>query len=384
MAKSRRPNGTGNIYERNGKFIGRLRTGRYKPDGKPEVVYFSGKTKTEVQKKINKFDLQAYVSPIKTTFETYARDWMRTYKQPTLKASSFDTLENTFNNQIFPHLGMIRLLEITTKDVQDMINDLKRKGLSYSQVKKARDGVNMVMKHAKTQKHISENPVDGVVMPLKSQFNAKPIECFDENEARLIVEECGRRYPHTGTPVYLYGDAYILQLNTGARRGEIVALEKGDWDRERHTLHIGKSAQTVKTRDADGEPTGYETIVTTTKTYSGDRYIPLNEAAEKALQRLYDAHPNSKYIVCAQNGGMLPPQQYDRTFRRIMRNTKINKGGTHLLRHTFADMLVRNNVDPKTVSVLMGHANTQITLDTYVHFFEAAGHSAVKVLDKKI
>lgn len=381
MAKTRRPKGTGNIYKKGNRFYGRVRTGRYKADGKPEVVYFSGETKSEVQKKINQFDVETHIDPLTTSFETYASNWLVLYKQPTIKASSYDTLENTFKNQIYPYIGMLRISEIATDDIQKMLNDIKQKGLSYSRVKKARDGVNMVMQHALKQRHIARDPMDGVKLPAESSFPKKEMIWFSENESRLIVEECRRLYPNSETPVYLYGEAYILQLHTGARRGEIIALKKSDWDKANHILHIGKSAQTVKTRDENGKATGYETVLTTTKTYSGDRRIPLNDIAESALQRMCDKFPESDYIVCAKNGGVLAPQQYDRTFRRVLNHTKINRGSTHALRHTFANMLFHNKVDIKTISALMGHASVQITLDTYIHFAEAEGYLAVKSLE---
>lgn len=380
MAKARRPKGTGSIYQRGNKFYGRIRTGRYKSNGKPEVIYFSGSTKMEVQKQMNKFDIETHIDPVTTSFETYARQWLVTYKMPTIKASSYDTLESTFTNQIFPYLGMLRISEIKTDNIQNMLNDIKKNGLSYSRVKKARDGANMVFQHALTQKHISSNPMDGVKLPQESSFPKKEMVWYTDEESRLIVEECRRLYPNSETPVYLYGDAYILQLNIGARRGEIVGLKKSDWDVDNHVIYIRENVQTVKKRDQDGKAIGYETVEMTTKTYSGYRKIPLNEMAENALRRMCDRFPNSEYIVCAKNGGVLAPQQYDRTFRRIIKNTKINKGATHALRHTFANMLFRNKVDIKTISTLLGHANIQITLDTYIHFAEAEGYLAVNTL----
>lgn len=381
---ARRPKGTGNIYQRGSRFYGRVNTGRFKANGQPDIVYFSGATKTEVQRKMSQFNADTHVDPIRTSFQTYAQRWLVTYKMHSMKASSYDTLEGTFKNQIYPNLGMMRISEIRTIDIQRMINHLKQSGLSYSRVKKARDGVNMVMEHAMSQHHILANPMDGVKMPSESQFNHKEIIYYTDQESRLITEECLRLYPNTGTPVYLYGDAFILQLNTGARRGEIIALRKEDWDKERHAIHFKQSAQTVKTRDEEGNATGYQTIVTTTKTYSGDRWVQLNDNAEAALRRMCDKFPNSPTIVCAKNGGALAPQQYDRTFRRVIKNTGINKGSTHSLRHTFANMLFRNKVDIKTISTLLGHASIQITLNTYIHFAEEEGYLAVKTLENNL
>ena len=39
----------------------------------------------------------------------------------------------------------------------------------------------------------------------------------------------------------------------------------------------------------------------------------------------------------------------------------------HALRHTFATRCIEAGVDIKSLSEIMGHANTSITLNTYVH-----------------
>lgn len=52
MAKARRDNGSGTIYQReNGTWQGRVYLGK-KPDGTPKYKYRSGKSKTEVRRKI--------------------------------------------------------------------------------------------------------------------------------------------------------------------------------------------------------------------------------------------------------------------------------------------------------------------------------------------
>jgi integrase len=171
-------------------------------------------------------------------------------------------------------------------------------------------------------------------------------------------------------------------LNTGIRVGELIALEKDDWNKEEKTLHIKRNIQLVKKRDSDGNPiSGCELVCNTTKTYSGNRVIPLNQNAINALRNLCDAHPESKYIVCSANKNLLPPQRIERTFYRVLKNVGLDKTGIHSLRHTFASMLFAKKVDIKTISKLLGHASIQITLNTYIHLIENIEHEAVAVLD---
>ena len=57
---------------------------------------------------------------------------------------------------------------------------------------------------------------------------------------------------------------------------------------------------------------------------------------------------------------------------KLDENYVLNKDLRHItlhgFRHTFATLLIENtNVKPKTVQMLLGHANIQMTLDIYTH-----------------
>lgn len=380
--ETRREKGTGNIYQRsNGTWVGRLNIGT-KSDGKPKIKCFSGKTEAEVKRKIREYNKSELgVEKSKISVETYFKNWLKVYKKDYLKSSSYDRLENTIIHQIVPDIGTIQLWQLSSDDIQKLLSKLKAEGYSYSIVKKAHDCLGAVLKHALINGDIDKNPMLLIKPPEKKNFPQKEIRFFTEEEVALIIEECGREYS-TGTPVYIYGDAFILMLNTGIRVGELIALEKDDWDEENKTLHIRRNIQLVKSRDENGNPvSGCELVYNTTKTYSGNRIIPLNQNALNALRRLCMAHPKSKHIVCSSNENLIPPQRIERTFYRILKNIGISKTGTHSLRHTFASTLFAKGVDVKTVSKLLGHASIQITLNTYVHLFEGTDHNAVAKLD---
>lgn len=382
QGQKRREKGTGNIYKRdNGSWVGRLNIG-VKPDGKPRIKCFSGKTEAEVKRKIREYNIGGTgIEKQKISVETYFLNWLKVYKKDYLKSSSYDKLENTIVHQIVPHIGMIQLQQLTSDDIQSLLSKLKVSGYSHSIVKKAYDCLGAVLKHALIKGDIDKNPMVLIKPPEKKSFPQKEIRFFTEEEVALIVEECNRKYK-TGKPVYVYGDAFILMLNTGIRVGELIGLEKDDWNEEEKTLQIKRNVQLVKDRDAEGNPiNSCKLVYNTTKTYSGNRTIPLNQNATNALRSLCNAHPSSKHIVCSVNENLLPPQRIERTFYRMLNNVGLDKTGIHSLRHTFASMLFAKNVDIKTVSQLLGHASIQITLNTYIHLIENTKHEAVAVLD---
>lgn len=380
----RRDNGMGTIYQReNGSWAGRIYEGK-NAEGKSKYKYFSGKSETEVKRKIREYNRSGvHIDAKKITLTEYLYNWLKTYKRGTIKQGSYDALEKTIKNQIVPNIGHVQLQQLTSDDIQALLIDLKEnKGYSHSTVKKVHDCLKAALTHACIKKDIADNPMLLVKMPSKRLFETKQIRFFTQEECALIVEETAREYK-TGKLVYQYADAYVLMLHTGIRLGEAIGLEKSDYNRKAKTLHIQRNVQSVMKRDADGERIGGKHLVcNSTKTYSGDRILPLNQKALEAIERLWAAHPESKYIVCDSNGNQIPPERLERTFYRILKNLNIEQAGLHSLRHTFASMLFANKVDIKTISELLGHASIQITLNTYVHLMKKPERKAVASLAK--
>lgn len=380
---NKRDNGSGTIYQRpNGSWQARIYIGK-KEDGTPKFKYITGKTQAEVKRKIKEYNQGGNKTEIKKiSVEEYILTWVKLYKKGSIKDSSYDAIEKTIRNQIIPYIGMIQLQQLTSDDIQRLITDLKEKhGYSHSTVKKVYDCLNQVLTHATIKDDIVKNPILLVNMPDKRNFTQKEIKFFNREESAAIIEEATRVYSN-GKPIYVYGDAYILMLNTGIRMGEAIGLEKADWDSEKKTLHIKRNVQSVFKRDDDGERVGGKQLVyNTTKTYSADRVLPLNKNATEALVRLCEKYPECPYVIADTKQNIVPPERLERTFYYMLKNLGFEKTGVHSLRHTFASTLFAKKVDIKTISKLLGHANIQITLDTYVHLFENIDHDAVAQLD---
>ncbi len=56
----------------------------------------------------------------------------------------------------------------------------------------------------------------------------------------------------------------------------------------------------------------------------------------------------------------------------------------HDLRHTCATLLLREGVNVKVVSEMLGHASIAITLDTYSHVLPNMQQSAVRALEEAL
>ena len=186
-----------------------------------------------------------------------------------------------------------------------------------------------------------------------------------------------------GKPLYKYGPAYTLILNTGLRMGEALSLCWDDVDLENHTITVAKNSVMTKRRDSDGNKIGGYKLQTqnSTKTSNGNRVIPINRSAEEALLALKSGN-DTPYVIVNNNGKPVLPSNFERSFHTVLMKARIDGNyGIHTLRHTFAIMLFAKGVDVKIVSRLLGHSTVKITYDIYVHLFEEYISNVTCVLD---
>ena len=350
-------------------------------NGKPIIKQFSGKTEAIAKKKLRDFKKSTdYVEkhiPSTDTVRAYFTAWMKEYQFHKLKPSSYDRLESTVVNHVYPHIGNMKVDKVTRNHIQGLINSLySEKNLSYSSIKKVYVALNACYKHALIDGTVLRNPCVGISLPSASE-RTKEVVALSEKE----VEQLRTAIMNASTSC-TYAHAYLLILNTGMRMGEALSLKWEDVDFSNKTITITKNNILSKKRDENGEHLGGYELRTqdSTKTASGNRTIPLNRSAEAALLELKKGNHTSRVIVNSRQHTVLP-SNFERSFQGILKRAEMAPYGIHALRHTFASMLFSKGVDVKIVSKLLGHSSVKITYDTYVHLFEKDLERVTEVLD---
>jgi integrase len=88
------------------------------------------------------------------------------------------------------------------------------------------------------------------------------------------------------------------------------------------------------------------------------------------------------FISVATGGPIQPGVIYDR-FKAVAKAAGIS-ARLHDLRHSCASYLAARGYDVKRVSVHLGHANTNITLDLYTHLFPGALDNVAENVERLI
>jgi integrase/recombinase XerC len=97
------------------------------------------------------------------------------------------------------------------------------------------------------------------------------------------------------------------------------------------------------------------------------RVVPLTKSAEATLDAHIKLTEPTKWLFTGQMGGPLTPHAVRKHTRSIaVQNPDLQSLSPHVLRHTYATLLVARGVDLKTIQSLLGHESIETT-SRYLH-----------------
>lgn len=147
----------------------------------------------------------------------------------------------------------------------------------------------------------------------------------------------------------------VICLYTGLRIGELLALTWSDVDFEKGEINVSKSCYCGK----------HGRVVDSAKTEHSKRVIPLCNQIIRILRKM-KKESDSEYVI-SSNGKPVTTRSYQKSFENMQKNLHILHRGFHALRHTFATRAMECGMDVKTLSEIMGHKNSTVTLNRYTH-----------------
>jgi integrase len=283
-------------------------------------------------------------------------------------------------NYIRPHLGNVKLHKITTASLDDFYARLRVSGgrdgkpLAPSSVRRVHVVVRRSLVQARKWGWLVDNPAADAT---PGRVRKAEINPPDPNAVVKLIARAEQEEPDFG--VFLR-----LAASSGARRGELCALQWGDVNLDTATLIVRRSL-------IDGEH-GY--VEKDTKTHAARR-LALDPAMVTAL-RAHRARQLERALACGVGLGAdarvftytadasVPWRPDGVTARFVRLRDKEGLPGVRLhdLRHFVATRMLAAGVGVTTVAGRLGHANTATTLNVYAHFVEAADRDAADALGK--
>lgn len=123
----------------------------------------------------------------------------------------------------------------------------------------------------------------------------------------------------------------------------------------------------------------YCRVTDSPKTQTSRRVIPIPRQILPLL-REQKKKSRSTFVVCEDRVQSVRSYQY--SFSLLLKKLGIPHHGFHALRHTFATRALECGMDVKTLSEILGHKNSAVTLNRYVHSLMPHKHDAMNRLGK--
>ena len=361
MAKKRKA-GDGLIRQRtDGRWEGRYVVG-YDDHGYPKTKAVFGKSKHECAEKLAALKTQLGGIPSdklrpEMRFADWLDYWYETHCKPNIRTSTQSGYEDRIRLHIKPELGEISLNRLTQNDLQQFYGRLKKsgrkrfadkygEGLSDRMVRMCHATCRSALEKAVQDGLIRVNTAIGCKLPPKK---AREMQVLTREELQRFLIQA----KFEG-----YYEVFLLDLATGLRRGELMALQWDDLNFKTGVLNVNKQVYDVRGQLQISAP----------KTKNSIRKIVLPPAVVAVL-REYKKTVDSRWMFPSpvKEDCPITPGGVRRRLQFILEHAGCKHVRFHDLRHSYAVAAIRSGDDIKTVQGNLGHATAAFTLDVYGH-----------------
>ena len=379
MGKKKNKRGNGSIHLRkDGRWEGRVVIGRNEK-GLPKTKNVLARTRRECQEKLKALrdsinSAEPKQPKASMTFGAWLDHWYRSDCKPTISPKTQTDYENRIYQHIIPEIGQIPLVKLTSGDLQQFYIRLKQggrllqperygPGLSDRMVKTCHVTCCTALDKAVSQGLLLKNPAAACKAPAT---HPKEMQVLTQEEMQRLLIQAKEN------------DCYellLLELTTGLRRGELLALQWDDLDFQTGELYIQRQVQRIR-----GELT-----VTQPKTRSSSRSIILPPPILDILKNCRQ-HTGSRWMFPSPRKEDSPrdPAAVRKKLSTILERAGCKHVRFHDLRHTFATNALEHGMDVKTLSAIIGHVSSATTLNVYAHVTDGMRQSAAAKIDRAI
>lgn len=299
--------------------------------------------------------------------------------EPELQKNTIVSYRSMTNGKIrryFQRRPQLTVGNLKPQDIQDFYQSLFADGVVANTVIHYHALLRRAFQQAFKEERIDANPFDRVGRPKKNKFHG---ENYTQEELLTLL--------HLAKGDVIY-PAILLAGAMGLRRSEALGVRWSRIDWEKRTVLLDtKIVEYRENGKKQVEP------VEEMKNKSSRRTLPLPDPVVEMLQvqkehrevyrKMFQGSYNAQYLdyVCVnQLGELLRPSYVTDHFRELLEKYGLRHIRFHDLRHTFASLLINQDVPLINVSNFLGHSDLSTTANIYAHLDKASKQASAAVI----
>lgn len=345
-----------------------------------------GMTQKQIQKEL---DLQAvlFEERVKTgttadstmKLSTFAELWMEQHCKKQLAPKSI--LENEkLLKRVVAAMGHLRMDKIKPLHIQQFYDNLAENGMNAKTG--GRLSSSTIMHYHRLLSSMFNRAVLWGILPA-SPLKVQPPKLEQKEAAHLEEDQAAALLDALEDEPIQYRTMVKLLLYTGLRKGELLGLEWRDIDFDKGLMQVLRSSQYIP---------GTGIITKEPKNKNSQRIIKISDSVITML-REYRAWQAEQRLLCGDRwkdcgrlfttweGQPMHPDTLPRWFDKFLKRHGLPDINIHGLRHTCASLMIAANVDIRTVSKRLGHAQVSTTGNIYAHQIQSADAAAADAIE---
>ena len=310
------------------------------------------------------------------TFKALTHDFFE-HRKLHIKELSFKNNVRILEKYIYPTFQNMIVEDINRIDVREWVDYLSTLDRSAKYKNDCIELFKSIIKHGRLYFEIDNDPtiiIKKFANPKKRVFEE---QVWDIHEFSDFIYG----FDSSNSEEYVYKLFFQTLCFSGARRGEIKALQFSDLNFEKNTISITKSAS--------GKHKGRVNIVKKPKTESSVRVIAMDKVIMNEFyqymrkRQLSPTFKKKEFIFIRSENNKIPlADQTIANYRdRICEKTVVKRIRIHDLRHSNATLLLSNGINVEVVSKRLGHAHTSMTYNVYTHVLPFAEQKSIELLN---
>ena len=350
-----------------------LNLGRSPQTGKEIKKSFTGKTEDEALYKLYQFkdDVKKNGLPRNIIQKSVVTIYSLGLQMEDIKKSrgkigtnAYRTNMSTLKRIAEYDFANIPIEKVKKEQIEDFLEDERDK--SNSIIKKDYGMLARIYDYAEENDYIKKNFFRGFNKIEKTQS-----KIATKQVTPMTFEEEKRFKEYLANDTHPYKNLVIIELFTGMRLGECLALNISDVDIASNTIRVSK----ILTHDENHKPYIHESALSQTK--DGARLVQINDVFKpNVIEAIKNAKQNTEnkenLLFCQSNGSLILESSVNSYLKKVAKEISLSywkQFSSHRLRHTFATRCIEAGVILPVVQTLMGHNDIQTTVNEYGKIF---------------
>lgn len=318
----------------------------YMCEGERFSQTIKAKNDTEAKTKLALFVAEIengqYSKQSSMSFTELAQLFLDKYGKDNLSDTTYRNYKNMLNNHILDEIGTIKINRLKRIQIQELANYLlKEYNLSSKTIKNHIKVISAILNKGIEWDLLENNVADKVSIPKNIEKQKKKVVLYSYDELNLFIKAL-EKLEDKELQIAIY-----TSLNTGARRGEVMALTFEDINTKRYSIDFNKAKINIKggTKIKDIK-TGKNR-----QFYVSKKYIELINDYYKYLGK-----PDKNTPLFTMH-----PDTYSKKFKEFLSINNLRDINLKDLRALNESILVNKGLDIVNVAKRLGHLPSTAT-----------------------